>query len=308
MRIASNMLSQFVLSGSQSSQQQLAQLEQDISTGNDVTQASDNPSAYGEASQVQSNISQLNAYSTAITTATTTTSSNNSAMSQLYNLLSQAGENATAVSSASSTSDIQASGTQMSGLLTELISVVNQKDVNGNYMFGGTNNVAPLSSTGTFNATANGQTNSTEVAQGNSVQTSIVAGNPSGSPATDGFLVDSSTGVNVISALQQTITDMQNGNASAVQSTDVPALNAALNLISSYVGSTSASMAAVSTAKSQNASQVTDEDNSLNGLTQTNLATASVQLQQIQNQYEATLEAGSRVMGLSIINYLSTPA
>ncbi len=86
----------------------------------------------------------------------------------------------------------------------------------------------------------------------------------------------------------------------------MPALNAALNLISSYVGSTAASMAAVSTAKTQNASQVTSEGNDLNSLTQTNVATASVQLQQIQNQYEATLEAGSRVLGLSILNYLAT--
>jgi flagellar hook-associated protein 3 FlgL len=302
------MLSQFVLSGSQSSQVQLAQLEQEISTGNDVTEASDNPAAYGEASQVQSNLSQLNAYSNAISTATTATSANNSAMTQIYNLLSQASETATSVSGTSSTSQIQAYGTQVSGYLTELISTVNQQDVNGNYMFGGTNNQAPLNSDGTFNSAANGQTNSMELAQGNSVQTSIVAGNPSGSPATDGFLYDSSTGVNVMSALQQTITDMSNGDASAVQTTDIPALNAAMNLISSYVGSTSASMSAVTTAKSQNASQVTAEDNSLNSLTQTNLATASVQLQQIQNQYEATLEAGSRVMGLSIVSYLATPS
>jgi len=138
------------------------------------------------------------------------------------------------------------------------------------------------------------------------VQTTVVAGNPSGSPATDGFLYDSASGVNVIAALQQTITDLNSGNASAVQTTDVPALNKALDLISTYVGSTAASMSAVTTAKTQNASQVATEGNTLNSLTQTNVATASVQLQQIQNQYEATLEAGSRVLGLSILNYLGS--
>ncbi len=58
MRIASNVLSQFVLNGSQSSQQSLAQLEQQISTGNSVTQASDNPLAYGQASSVQASLAQ----------------------------------------------------------------------------------------------------------------------------------------------------------------------------------------------------------------------------------------------------------
>lgn len=304
MRVASDTLSQFVINGSQSSQVQLAQLEQDISTGNDVTQASDNPEAYNQASQIQANLAELNTYSNAISTATTATSANNSAMTSIYTALSQASENATSVASDSSTADMQDEATSVSSLLSEIISTVNQKNSDGNYMFGGTNNKAPLNSNGTFNSAANNATSSTEVAPGNSVQTGIVAGNSSG---TDGFLYDSSTGVNVISALQQTITDLNNGNATAVQTTDVPALNAALNLISTYVGSTSASMSAVSTAKTQNASQVTSQGNDLNTLTQTNVATASVQLQQIQNQYEATLEAGSRVMGMSILNYLSTP-
>ena len=304
MRVASNTLSQFVINGSQSSQLQLAQLEQDISTGNDVTQASDNPEAYNQASQIQANLAELNTYSNAISTAATATSANNSAMTSIYTALSQAGETATSVASDTSTANMQDEATSVSSLLSEIISTVNQKNSDGNYMFGGTNNKAPLNSNGTFNSAANNATSSTEVAPGNSVQTGIVAGNSSG---TDGFLYDSSTGVNVISALQQTINDLNNGDATAVQTTDVPALNAALNLISTYVGSTAASMSAVSTAKTQNASQVTSQGNNLNTLTQTNVATASVQLQQIQNQYEATLEAGSRVMGMSILNYLATP-
>jgi hypothetical protein len=122
----------------------------------------------------------------------------------------------------------------------------------------------------------------------------------------DGFLYDSTSGVDVVAALKQTITDLNNGDANAVQTTDVPALNAALNQMSLYVGSTAASMAAVSSANTQNQAQVTSESNHLNSLTQTNLPNATVQLQQIQNQYEATLEAGSRILSLSILNYLGT--
>jgi flagellin-like hook-associated protein FlgL len=305
MRIDSQALTQWVVSGSQASQIQLASLEQDLSTGNDVTQASDNPLAYSQASTTQSSLSQLNAYSNAIATAGTTTAANNSAMTSIYNLVAQAGENATSVATDTSSANMADFATEISSLLSQVIGAANQKDVNGNYMFGGTNNQAPLSSTGTFNASANGTVNSTLLAPGNSLQTSIVAGNPSGSPATDGFLYDSASGVNVIATLQQTISDLNSGNATAVQTTDVPALNKALDLISNYVGSTAASMSAVTTAKTQNASQVATEGNTLNSLTQTNVATASVQLQQIQNQYEATLEAGSRVLGLSILNYLS---
>jgi hypothetical protein len=87
----------------------------------------------------------------------------------------------------------------------------------------------------------------------------------------------------------------------------VPALNAAMSQVSMYVGSTAANMSAVSTAGTQNQQQISSDSDHLNTLTQTNLPNATVQLQQIQNQYEATLEAGSRIMGLSILNYLATP-
>ncbi len=307
MRIATNTLSQFVLNGSQSSQQALATLQEQISTGNSVTEASDNPLAFEEASQTQADLSQLNSYTSAISTATTATSANNTEMTQIHQIIAQASEYATTVTSDMSTSDMQNLGTETSALVSQLTSIVNQQDTNGNYMFGGTNNQPPIdTTTGTYNTSANGATSTTEVAPGNAVQTGIAAGQP-GPPPVDGFLYDSTSGVNVLAALQQTVTDLNNGDASAVQSTDLPALNAALSQISMYVGSTAANMSAVSTASTQNQQQVTSDGNQLNSLTQTNLPNATVQLQQIQNQYEATLEAGSRIMGLSILNYLSTP-
>lgn len=303
MRIATNTLSQFVLNGSQTSQQALATLQQQISTGNSVTQASDDPLAFEQAAQTQAGLAQLNAYSSAISTATTATSTNNTAMSQIYNLVAKASENATSVSSDTSLANLQAYATEITSLITQLTSVANQKDVNGNYLFGGTGNQPPINaSSGTYNTSSNGATTSAEVAPGNSVQTSIVAGRP----GVDGFLYDSSSGVDVLAALQQTVTDLNAGNANAVQSTDVPALNAALDHISMYVGSTAASMSAVSTASTVNQQQLASQGNHLNALTQTNLPIATVQLQQIQNQYEATLEAGSRIMGLSILNYLGS--
>lgn len=305
MRVSSDTLYQFLVNGSQSAQQSLATLQQQISTGNSVTEASDNPLAFQEASQTQADLSQLNAYSSAISSAKTATSANNSAMTQIYQIVSQASEYATSADNTMSTSQLQNLGTETSALIGQLTSVVNQQGPDGTYLFGGTSNQPPLTSSGAYNSSANGDTTTTEVGPGNAVQTSIAAGG-SGTPPTDGFLYDSASGVDVMAALQQTVTDLNNGNASAVQTTDLPALNAALSHISMYVGRTAANMAAVSTASTQNQQQITSDGNQLNSLTQTNLPVATVQLQQIQNQYEATLEAGSRVLGLSILNYLGT--
>ena len=110
--------------------------------------------------------------------------------------------------------------------------------------------------------------------------------------------------------MKQAVSDLNFGNVGALQGADVAAVNKALNLVSSYVGSTAASMSSVATATTQLSQQSASEQNTINGLVQTNLPTASVQLQQLEMQYQASLEAGTRVMNLSILNYIgqvSTP-
>jgi flagellar hook-associated protein 3 FlgL len=306
MRVTSNTYANLVVSSSQNAQQQLAQIQQEISSGDSVQYASDNPLAYQEASQYQASLAQLNAYSNVATNATTQTTANNSAMTSLHKLVAQASEYATGITSNESTSEMADVGTEMNALLSQITSIANQTDSSGNYIFGGTGNVPAIdTTTGTYNTATNGSTTSVDVQQGNSVQTSVVAGRP-GSPPVNGFLYDSTSGVDVIGAIKQAVTDLNAGNSSAVQNTDIPALNNALNLISSYVGSTAASMAAVSTATSSLNTQITAQTNTLNGLTQTNLPTATLQLQQIQNQYQAALEAGSRILNLNILNYIGS--
>jgi flagellar hook-associated protein 3 FlgL len=305
MRVTSNTYSNLVISSSQNAQQQLAQLQQEISSGNTVQYASDDPLVYQQASQTQASLAQLNAYTSVASTATTQTTQNNSAMTSLHQLVAQAGEYATGITSNMSTSEMADVGTEMNSLLSQITSIANQTDTNGNYMFGGTSNKAPIdTTTGTYGTGTNGQTTSIDVQQGNSVQTSIVAGSPGS--GTSGFLYDASTGVDVIAAIKQAVTDLNSGNGTAVQSTDIPALNKALDLVSSYVGSTAASMAAVSTATTSLQTQITAKTNTLNNLTQTNLPTATLQLQQIQTQYQAALEAGSRILNLNILNYIGS--
>jgi flagellar hook-associated protein 3 FlgL len=302
MRVTSTTYSSLVQTSSQSAQQQLAQIQQEISSGDSIQFASDDPLAFQQASQTQSSLAQLNAYTAAAQVATTQTTANNSAMTSLHTLVANASELATGATGTMTTANLQAIGTEVSALMTQITSIANQTDSNGNYLFGGTANVAPLTSTGAYNTGTNGATTSIEVQKGNSVQTSIVAGNATS--GTSGFLYNASTGVDVIAAIKQTVADLNAGNASAVQSTDLPALNKALDLVSSYVGSTAASMSAVSNATSALTSQTASQTNSLNQLTQTNLPNATIQLQQIQNQYQASLEVGSRILSLSILNYL----
>ena len=306
MRITSNSYTNLVLSSSQSEQQQLALLQNQISTGDSIQNPSDNPGVYGQAAQDQAVLSQLNNYTQAAQAATTATGQNNTAMTSLHQIVAQAGEYLASVTSNMTPSQMQNLGTQMSDLVDEMTSIVNQKGSDGNYLFGGTANQPPIdTTTGDYNTAANGATSSIEVEQDTPVQTSIAAGH-AGPPAVDGFLYDSASGTDVLAALKQAVSDLNSGNATAVMGTDVTAVNNALNLVSSYVGSTAADMAAVSLATTRLSAQSTTQSNVLNNLVQTNLPTASLQLQQMENQYQASLEAGTRVMNLSILNYIGT--
>jgi flagellar hook-associated protein 3 FlgL len=305
MRITSNTYTNLILNSSQTSQEQLATLQQQISTGESVQDASDNPLVYEQAAQTQTSLEQLNTYNTAATEASSLATQNNSAMTSLHQIVAQASELATSVTTNMSSAQLQAIGTQMSTLVTQITSIANQQSVNGTYLFGGTSNQPPITATGTYNASTNGEEATIEVQPGNPVQTGIVAGR-SGSPPVSGFLYDPTTGVDVLGALNQAVTDLNAGNATAVQSTDLPALNNALDLVSQYVGSTAASMSAVQTASQSLSQQITTQGDQLNTLTQTNLPNAELQLQQIQNQYQASLAAGSRILSMSLLNYIGS--
>jgi flagellar hook-associated protein 3 FlgL len=303
MRVTSSTYTNLAITGSNSAQTQLAQLQTEISSGNSIQSASDDPSVYAEASQDQQALNQLNAYTAASQTATTMTATNNTAMTNLHQIVAQAGEYLAGITSNMTSSQLQNVGTEMQDLVTQLTSIVNQKGSDGNYLFGGTSNTAPVTSSGTYNTGTNGATTSIDVQAGNAVQTSIAAGS-SGPPAVDGFLYDSSSGTDVLASLTQAVADLNSGNVTALQGTDTTAINNSLNLLSSYVGSTAASMSAVSTATTQLSQQTSSEQTTVGDLVQTNLASASVQLQQVEMQYQAGLEAATRVMNLSILNYI----
>jgi len=309
MRVTASTYTNLTISSSQSAQAQLATLQQEISTGNSIQSPSDDPSLYSEAAQDQNTLNQLDAYTQAAQTATTMTAQNNTAMTSLHQIVAQAGEYLAGVTSNMTPAQLQNVGTEMQDLVTQLTSVVNQKGSDGSYLFGGTSNVAPVTSSGTYNTGTNGSTTTIDVQANNPVQVSIAAGS-SGPPAVDGFLYDSASGTDVLSALTQAVSDLNSGNVTALQGADTTAVNNALTLVSSYVGSTAASMSAVATATTQLSQQSTSEETTINGLVQTNLPTASVQLQQLEMQYQASLEAATRVMNLSILNYMdqvSTP-
>src|ERR1700677_1396734 len=97
MRVASNTYTNLMINTSQSDQSQLATLQQQISTGQSIQYASDNPLDYEQAAQTQTPLAQLNTYSTAASEASSLTATNNTAVTSLHQIVAQASELATSV-------------------------------------------------------------------------------------------------------------------------------------------------------------------------------------------------------------------
>ena len=120
MRVTSNTYTSLVINSSQTAQQQLATLQQEISSGNSIQNPSDDPSLYSQAAQDQNTLAQLGQYTQAAATATTMTAQNNQAMTSLHQIVAQAGEYLAGVSSNMSSGSLQNIGTEMQGLVNEL--------------------------------------------------------------------------------------------------------------------------------------------------------------------------------------------
>lgn len=306
MRITSTAYSDLVINSSQTAQQRQAQLEQQISSGNRIQDPSDDPIAYGQAARTQLSLSRLDAYSQAITQATSLTTQNNQAMTSLHQVVAQAGELIAGVNNTMSAADMKAYGTQMSSLLSQLTSIANQKSTDGNYLFGGTSNQPPLdSTTQAYNPATNNQGATINVQDKSPVEVGLLAGRP-GTPPVSGFLYDASSGIDIIATLQSTVADLNSGNITSLQSTDLPALNKALDHLSLYVGSSAADMSAVQTAGQFIQQQSATGQQQLSSLTGTSMANALVQLQQTQTQYQASLQAGARILSMSMLNYMGS--
>lgn len=314
MRITTNQFPTTLSAQLQGLLQKEIDYEAQSSTGLRITQPSDDPSGYHNAQIIQTELATNQSYINTNNNVSDLASYNHQAMSDLQTALTSAGEIATKANSTYSDSDLKAMATQLDGIISEVASVANrQKD--GNYLFGGTSNQAPITVTGSppvysYNTSTNGSTTTAQLTAGASpVSTGILAGRSTGTPTTDGFLYDSTTTppTDTLTALIKLRDDLNLGQAgvSAIQNTDLAAINQASDLASKYVGSTAAQMTSINLNLTTLQNQVQTNKTSLSNVTGADLANAITQLQQTTTNYQAALQSGAKILNLSIMDYLS---
>jgi len=315
MRIATNSYTDAMLQQYSALLSQQDTLQSEVSTGLAVQAPSDNPAAMQNALNYISQSAAQTQYSANITTLQTRANNIYSVLESLQSDVSNASQIATsAVSATTSSADLTTYADQINGLINQVVSAANTKDPStGQYLFGGTaSGTAPYTTTTNANGevtsvtyNGNSSVNQTAIGPGQTISVDIPGAN-NGTTGAAGLITNSQTGADLLNHLISLRNDLESGDTAAISGTDSPNLQKDENNITYQV----ANNGVLQTQLTAAATSATSTSNSLNTMI-TNTAGANVinamtQLSAAQTAYQAALESGSKIMSLSLLNYMPT--
>ena len=276
-----------------------ANLQTEVSSGQSVTNPSDDPSAMNTAMNLIAQNSQLTQYSANATTALQQTQSSYSALTSLKSLTDQVAELATEANNGTdSASQLQNYGTSVNQMIEEAVQLGNTQFDN-NYIFAGT-----AVNTPPFTVTRDSAGNITGVTYaGNTSQAQI----PLSSTATIAPGTTGTTNQSIASLINTMVglRDAMNTNNTSTISAASQTLSSNEDNVIDAIAQNGAVQARIQTEQTQQQAMQTSLDTILSEKTSADLPTTLVKLNQVQTAYQAMLEASARIMQTSLLNYLT---
>lgn len=276
----------------------ISALEEQIASGQALNQPSDNPAAVTQVLALSSQVGQLTSWQTNSDTATSWLSTANStansvleSMQSAQSLLLQA-----ANQGAQDATTYQALGSQLNGIVSNLLSLANTQ-FEGRSIFAGTS-----ASTSAYDANGN--------YLGNTDTPTVVIGPGQGAGQTVGLSVPGTTlfgtgAANVFSTLSTVAAALQSGAPGATAiSTAMSALSANIataQQASAVLGNASEEVSNVTATLT---SQIANVQASQANLEDVNVATATTQLESETTNYQAALWAASQSLPDTLVKFL----
>jgi flagellar hook-associated protein 3 FlgL len=288
-----------------SDQSLMAQLQEQISTGNMVNVASDNPAAAASIMQLNGAVTRSQQYAANASDGLGWLSQGNSTMNEILSTLQQVQQEVISVSSASISGNptaLQALAAQVTSAQQELVQLSNTQ-YNGQAIFAGTGNVSAA-----YDANGNylggGAAPTRTVAPGTRV--TVAVGGPAvfGSGST-GLLGNTAGNMGVLAQIASDISTGTPASLNQVVTTDLQNLQNATSQVESQaavLGAGYQQMQAFSQQATNTQQALTTE---LSGIQSTNMPQAITELTQAQNSYQEALWAASKVSQASLVQYLS---
>ena len=306
-RVATNSQSQYLLSQIMQAESTLDTTQAQVTSG----KVSTNYAGIGDKTAVleatRSAANRTTAYQTATTSALTQVNEQDSQLSSLSDLANQL---RTAITTAVGSNDGSTLMTTAQGIFDQASQILNSKDANGNYLYGGDKNTQPplaanaISDLTTLPSGAAAFQNGTipssvMVADGQTVQTGVLAS-------------DAGT------QLMQTLKDIADLNASGTLGTTLTTAQA--TALTTEIGTATNAATAVNNvaaANGNNYSQLQDAsanqstmstlyNSFVSNIEDVDMSTAISQLNQNQVALQAAVQVTSQLGQISLLNYLPT--
>lgn len=314
MRVATDSYLNNVIGQVNSLSSQMDGLENEVTTGLSVQAPSDNPEAMETTLNDLASQSAQNQYNNNITTMESQGDVIYSSLQSLQTIVSQAQTIATEAGSGTTTqTQLNDYASQVASLIQQALQIANTQDPStGQYLFGGTDSgqqpyTATTNASGDVTAVTyngNSSVNQTEIAPGVTASVEVPGANTSGTGAY-GLITDSRTGADLFNHLIALQNDLSSGDTTAATGTDADNLKNDENNVTyqvAYNGNVQTQLkTAASTATSQSDSLTTGISNSSGA----NIVQAMMQMNSVQESYEAALESTSRILQVSLVDFLT---
>ncbi|MGP8202022.1 MAG: flagellar hook-associated protein FlgL [Limisphaerales bacterium] len=308
MRISNTSFTDNFLNQVEQLQQQQQTLQGEVTTGLSTTLPEDNPAVMAQVLSQQTDSAANAAYQSNITQLQSTATTSATVMNSLQTLVSQVNQIATEASNGTNSSaQLSDYATQVQSLIQQAVQLGNTQDENGNYIFSGTAcDTKPFLATttnGKITAVTCALVGGTELAQSEIAPNTKVSAQVLASGA-EGLFTNTTTGADLFNHMLALQSDLESGNTSAISSTDAPALQTDEDNIVDQISANAVTQSALSAASSLATAQSTNLTTQISGETSADMATTLTELSQTQTAYEAALESGTKVMDISLLNFL----
>lgn len=313
MRIATGAYTEAMLNQYNSLAAKQYTLQGEVSSGLAVQAPSDNPTAMQDTLDYNAQKAAQTQYSANISTLQSRANNIYGALQTLQTVSSRVGEIATSAGAATASSaDLTNYADEVNKLIQQVVTAANTKDPStGQYLFGGTaSGIAPYTTTTDANGNitavtynGNSSVNQSEIGAGQTTSVDIPGAN-TGTSGARGLITDSQSGADFLNHLIALRNDLQSGNTAAISGTDSTNLQKDENNITYQVANNGVLQNQLTAANTFATNRSQSLDSMISNASSADLMQTMVQLNSAQTAYQAALVSGSKIMQLSILNYI----
>ncbi len=297
MRIATNSISDGIINQIQQLTSQQAKLQNEVSTGQRISQPEDDPAAIGRVLNLESEGRQISQYASNAASALQMAQASFSGLSAIKKVSDRAGQLATLGTGVIGSTAMSAYATETNQLIEQAVQAANTQ-FNGNYIYAGTAVTTPPI---TVTRDSTGQITSVSYV-GNSAQAAIpLSEATSATPSTSGA---TNTGLAAfINNLVSLRTALNSGDTAAVSAAE-PGLTASENVIVSAIADNGGVQMRIEAAQAQQTESTASVNQLISSETSADLPSTIVKLTQTQTAYQAALQSATIIMKLSLLDYI----